>query len=315
MRVHLVAGRGALAKRVAVLLPMTVAACALLVPSTSSAHGRNHRSAHHNKSNKHHNHHHHGRPGGPGTSGGSGGSNTGHGLQSHGQKLRLALNTNQSSNWFGYNQGALEPGKSLFTSITGNWVVPTATQHTSGQAESSSDWIGIGGGCMETSCTATDSTLIQTGTEQDVGSNGAASYSAWYELIPAPSISIPMTVKPGDTMSASITQTAPGVWSITLTDVTENENFSTTVPYSSTEGSAEWIEETPLDIGTNAGFAALPNLTKVPFSNATANGAAANLQTSEEMQLIDSNGNVIGAPSAPLSTTSFDDCAWASSCS
>ncbi len=124
-----------------------------------------------------------------------------------------------------------------------------------------------------------------------------------------------MTVQPGDHMHSAISQIVPGLWTITLNDVTRGENFSTTVPYTSTEGSAEWIEETPLVLGTNAGFAALPNLSNVPFTNATANGAAANLQASEEMELTDSNGNVIGAPSAPLSATSFDACAWASSCS
>ena len=90
-------------------------------------------------------------------------------LKSHGQLLRLAphgltLNTNSSSNWFGYNQGSLEQGGKLFNSISANWTVPTVTQHTAGQAEASSDWIGIGGGCIDASCTTTDSTLIQTGT-------------------------------------------------------------------------------------------------------------------------------------------------------
>ena len=56
-------------------------------------------------------------------------------LKSHGQLLRLAphglkANTNSSSNWFGYNQGTLEQGSKLFNSITGDWTVPTATQHT-----------------------------------------------------------------------------------------------------------------------------------------------------------------------------------------
>ncbi len=322
MRVHLVAGRGAIVKRLAIVLPVIVAACALLLPSTSlagSGHAKNHKAAHHKKSHKHKHKHKNKphkpakkthKPGAPGSKGT---------LKSHGQTLKLLrLNANQSSNWFGYNQGALEPGKTLFNSITGTWTVPTATQHTSGQDESSSDWIGIGGGCMDTSCTTTDSTLIQTGTEQDVSSNGTASYSAWYELVPAPSITITnMTVKPGDTMTASIKELIndANAWTITITDTTRNETYSTTVPYSSTHGSAEWIEETPLVIGTNAGFAALPNLSTVPFSSATANGAPANFQAAEEMDLTDSNGSVIGAPSAPKSSQSFDACAWASSCS
>ena len=243
-------------------------------------------------------------------------------LTSHGQLLRLAphlrSNTNSSSNWFGYGQGTLEQGSKLFNSITGDWTVPTATQHTSGQAEDSSDWIGIGGGCIDAGCTATDSTLIQTGTEQDVDSTGAASYSAWWELVPAPSLTISnMTVAPGDHMHASISEVVPDsdVWTITIQDVTRGETFTQTAPYPSTHATAEWIEETPLEIGTDAGFAALPNLTNPAFSSATANGASAGLKASEEMDLVDSNGNVIGAPSAPNSTADgFDACAWASTC-
>src|SRR5205823_3285261 len=135
-------------------------------------------------------------------------------LSAHGQLLKLApgtrAHTNQSQNWFGYNQGTLEQGSKLFNSITGDWTVPTASQHTKGQDEYSSDWIGIGGGCVDANCNIGDTTLIQTGTEQDVASNGKASYSAWWELIPAPSLTITnMTVRPGDKMHASIAQTTP----------------------------------------------------------------------------------------------------------
>lgn len=237
-----------------------------------------------------------------------------------GQLLRLThlgFNTNTSSNWFGYQQGAVEQGGKLFTSITGNWTVPTATQHTSGQAEDSADWIGIGGGCVDSSCDVGDETLIQTGTEQDVASNGTASYDAWYELVPAPELQITsMTVKPGDQMHASISQAAPEVFDVTIQDVTQNESYSTTVPYPSTMDTAEWIEETPLEIGTNAGFAALPNLTDPAFNSLTVNGANPNLTSAEQIQLTDSSGNVIGTPSAPNSTgNGFSECTWTSTCS
>jgi hypothetical protein len=119
-------------------------------------------------------------------------------------------------------------------------------------------------------------------------------------------------------MHASISELAndADVWNITIQDVTKNESFSTTVPYPSTHATAEWIEETPLEIGTNAGFAALPNLTNPAFSSGTVNGAAVKLTPSEEMQLIDSGGNVIGTPSAPNAAGSgFDACTWATTCS
>jgi len=238
-----------------------------------------------------------------------------------GQLLRLThfgFNTNTSSNWFGYQQGAIEQGGKLFHAISGSWTVPTATQHTSGQAENSADWIGIGGGCVDANCAVGDQTLIQTGTEQDVSATGQASYDAWYEVIPAPELQITsMTVAPGDQMQASISQIATGadVWNLTIKDVTRNESFSTTLPYPSTMDTAEWIEETPLEIGTNAGFAALPNLTDPGFNSATVNGANPHLTTAEEMQLTDSSGNVIGSPSAPNSTgNGFSACTWATSC-
>jgi hypothetical protein len=233
---------------------------------------------------------------------------------SHGQSIHVLAHTSSSTNWFGYDQGSLALGGTLFNSVGGTWIVPAASEHTAGQAAYSSDWIGIGGGCVDSGCTVGDSTLIQTGTEQD--SDGG--YSAWWELVPAPSTTITsMTVQPGDQMQASIAEVVPdsNVWTITLRDVTENESFTTTVPYSSTHLTAEWIEETPLLIGTDAGFAALPNLTTIPFTNATVNGHDANLQVSQEIDLTDSNGNVIGTPSAPNATADgFDLCAWASTC-
>jgi hypothetical protein len=248
-------------------------------------------------------------------------------LKSHGQRLSLAVprhhllraNTNQSNNWFGYDQGVLEQGGKLFHSITGDWTVPSATQHTAGQAEASSDWIGIGGGCIDAGCTLTDETLIQTGTEQDVASDGTASYSAWWEIIPVPSLTITsMKVGPGDHMHASISELVSfsDIWKITIQDVTRGESFSTTVPYPSTHATAEWIEETPLEIGTSAGLAALPNLSDPAFDLGTTNGHPANLKPSEQIQLIDSSGHVIGAPSSPDSDLDgFGDCAWSTSCS
>ena len=221
----------------------------------------------------------------------------------------------QSNNWSGYNKGVLETG-SPFTSVTGSWVVPTAKPHKQGEDEYSSSWIGIGGGCLDTSCTTTDSTLIQTGTEQDVAADGSTSYSTWYELIPAPSISTPLAVKPGDTVSASVAETVPGVWTISLANVTTGQNWSTTVPYTSTHATAEWIEETPVVFGSNGvQVGPLPNLGTVSFSGATVNGTPAALNPAEAMQLVDFNNTVLATPSNPGSSgTSFNDCTYATSC-
>ena len=147
-----------------------------------------------------------------------------HGHLLHLVKPGLGANASKSSNWFGYNQGSQERGMK-FHSIAGDWTVPSARQHTKGRSESSSTWIGIGGGCTNAKCTRGDETLIQTGTEQDVSASGKPSYSAWWEIIPAPSMTIAdMKVRPGDHMRANITEAPRGseIWHITLQNLTRH---------------------------------------------------------------------------------------------
>jgi hypothetical protein len=243
----------------------------------------------------------------------------GHGVIHVVRGIGVGVNTNQSSNWSGYNIGADYPQVAtgtLFTSISGEWTVPTATAHTAGQAEDSASWIGIGGGCVTDDCAVTDSTLIQAGTEQDVSASGQASYDAWWEIIPETETEVSLPVHAGDTVQVTIAQTSlPGDWSIVIDNLTTGQEFTTTTPYTSTEDTAEWIEETPLEIGTGGtGVATMPNLSTVSFINASYNGINPKFQAVDEMQL--DNDNVIEAtPSAPGSAlSSFNDCTWATSC-
>jgi hypothetical protein len=226
-----------------------------------------------------------------------------------------ALNANQSTNWSGYNQGSLEDGNELYTSITGTWVVPRATAHLKGQQEYSSTWVGIGGGCVNSGCTTTDNTLIQAGTEQDVAPSGKASYSAWWEIIPEPSTPVSLAVTAGNTVRVTITEGTPGQWTIVISNLSTGRNVTVATPYSSTHATAEWIVETPLIIGTGGGFAALPNLTPTHFDNALTDGANPGLVAAEQMQLVDSNSHVIAQPSAPdTNRDGFADCAWRTAC-
>jgi len=226
-------------------------------------------------------------------------------------------NANESSNWFGYNQGTLEQGGTQFHSIAGDWTVPKASQHKKGRAEASSTWIGIGGGCVDAKCNAGDATLIQMGTEQDISASGKASYSAWWEVIPGPAFTIDkLRVRPGDHMHANISERVKNsnVWRITLRNVTRNRTFTKTVPYTSTHATAEWIQETPVIIGANAGFADLPNLSRTTFNRARVNGRPAGLKSSERM-LLTSGNKVVGTPSAPdRQHDGFALCSWASRC-
>ena len=65
----------------------------------------------------------------------------------------ISVGANQSSNWSGYNQGTLEQGGGvMFNSVSATWRVPTATAHAPNEAEYSSTWVGIGGGCVDAAC-------------------------------------------------------------------------------------------------------------------------------------------------------------------
>lgn len=229
----------------------------------------------------------------------------------------------QSTNWLGYNQGTLEQqslgrGATMFHAITGDWNVPKVRRHARRGDQFSATWAGIGGGCVDAACNVGDNTLIQAGTEQDVV-GGRPQYSAWWEVIPAPSVTIStMKVTPGDHMHLDIHETTMGseIWSITLADVSRNESFTQTVSYSSSYATAEWIEETPLIIGTGAGFAALPKVAEVVFDNGTTNGGSPSLLASEEIKLVNSrSGRVYAVPSSPDGDANgFAGCAWARSC-
>jgi Peptidase A4 family len=227
----------------------------------------------------------------------------------------VALDASQSANWSGYNQGSIEQGGKLFSEVRGTWVVPAASQHTAGEQEYSSTWIGIGGGCVDAGCTITDGTLIQEGTEQDVAPDGTPSYDAWWELIPAPEVVISgFDIHPGDLITADIKEVKPDLWWFFMLDRTTGQRFSKFTPYTSTHATAEWITETPLIIGTGGGLAAMPNLTTVHMQLAKTNFAPANLSDSEAIQLVQSSQVVATPSNVDPDADGFNDCTWATSC-
>ncbi len=242
--------------------------------------------------------------------------------------VMVAVNANQSNNWSGYNQGKIEKAVSAgFHSISGDWIVPTATPHKSGESEFSSTWLGIGGGCEDSTCSQQDNTLIQTGTEQDIVYDALAGtttpqYSAWYELIPQAETPVSLPVKPGDHMHAAVAESpvGSGNWTITLQNVTQGQTFTTGVTYQSTYGSAEWIAEAPTVVSItplppSAGYGPLPNLGTVAFSGAVVDGSSAGLTPAEQFQMVDLLGNPIATPSAPNATADgFGVCTYASTC-
>lgn len=193
---------------------------------------------------------------------------------------------NTSGNWSGYERTT---GGS-FTDITSNWTVPTASSCSSGDTYSSA-WIGIDG--------ATNSDLIQTGTESDCVS-GSAFYQAWWEIIPAAEQPITGTVNPGDKMFAEIKQGVSN-WTITIKDLTQNWAYSTNQSYSGSLSSAEWILEAPT---VNGSIATLTNYGSATFSDDTQNGVnPQHSYSTDSVDMVDSGNNKISTTSNPNSLT------------
>ncbi|HEX4216583.1 MAG TPA: G1 family glutamic endopeptidase [Candidatus Dormibacteraeota bacterium] len=199
--------------------------------------------------------------------------------------LQAARNAGwQSENWSGYAITG-----STYTSVTGTWTVPTV-QPSSSDAYSSS-WVGIDG--------YNDGDLIQTGTEQD-SIGGQAEYQAWWEILPAAETPISsITVSPGDTIRASITQGTGGEWTISIEDLTSGQTFSTQQSYSGPLSSAEWIEEAPQ---VNGSIAPMANYGESSFVPETVNSGSPGFTSSDAGVLVQ-NGVQVSTPSDPNAET------------
>src|SRR5947208_5818657 len=99
--------------------------------------------------------------------------------------------TSVSSNWSGYAVSGAS-----FSSVRGGWTQPAAAC-TSGSS-SAAFWVGLGGN------SDTSQVLEQIGTSSDCNANGTASYSAWYELVPAASVPIKLKLAAGNKVWASV---------------------------------------------------------------------------------------------------------------
>ena len=149
--------------------------------------------------------------------------------------LAASANVADSANWAGY---AVHGKGQQFRRVVGSWQIPSGSCQP-GQSTYSATWVGIGG------YSASSHALEQIGTELDCNSAGQAVPTAWAELVPDPSVNLPMTVSPGDAMMASVTVRGHSV-TLSLTDATSGQSFSHTYDDPTVDiSSAEWIVEAP----------------------------------------------------------------------
>ena len=207
----------------------------------------------------------------------------------HHPRIRVAGSGNKAAGWASSNWSGYALTGSGYSSVTAHWVVQAVSR--SHKATYSSEWVGIDG--------FSNSSLIQTGTESDYY-NGAAHYDAWWEILPAAETVIPsIVVSPGDQMSATMTKGSGSSWTITISDMSRNETFSTVQTYTGPQTSAEWIEEAP---SVGGRIAPLANYGQTTFDPGTVNGINPGLTASDGGVMIQ-KGIQVSTDSNPDSDT------------
>jgi len=212
--------------------------------------------------------------------------------------------TATTSSWAGYAVTAAAP----YTSASATWQVPDVS-YDGGKTpygyEYVLNWTGIGG--------YGDSTLIQLGTESVVSTSGAKTFYTWYELYPAVSVNVGLTVKPGDIVTASLQCTAAcspsqkQTWQLVISDNTTGAAWTQNLQYQSSMASAEWIVEPPY----YNGFLPLADYGKATYDPVMANGQNPNLSLSANGLIMMGSWGQTSNPSAPVNGDVFSTC-WGS---
>ncbi len=200
---------------------------------------------------------------------------------------------NLSTNW----SGEVDSGAGAsFDGVEGDWVVPSV--QASATDGFSATWLGIDG--------VDASSLIQLGTAQNSGPDGL--YYAWAEFLPGSeevigNTSGPAPVAPGDQMDAQILETSPGVFTITLDDITQDWSFSGPFDYSTPGITAEWIEEDP---SSNTGLLPFADYGSTEFTNVAVAGSGLSGAALSPVYMSTDSGAITSYPGAvDVSTDSF----------
>lgn len=194
-----------------------------------------------------------------------------------------------STNWAGYAATG-----STYNSVSASWTQPTVSC-AAGETSASSFWVGLDG--------YTSRTVEQIGTSANC-QNGTPTYYAWYEMYPKLSGQLPVTISPGDTITATVTAGAKGLFTLTLSVNGGTPQTITGTDRHAALSSAEVITEAPSSNHGPFGTLGLADFGSVGFSNATVNGETLAAANPDEITM--AQGAIVKAqPSTPLSDGSF----------
>src|SRR5205085_4544933 len=134
--------------------------------------------------------------------------------------VRASITPQISSNWSGYAAISADPAAPVtFSDVTGTWKVPKATC-TAGRFSSAAFWVGLGG--YDSNSTSLEQLGIAAECE---GTTRVPKYDAWWELVPASSVRIPLVIHAGDTVTAAVLVQGQTI-TYSLKDVTRGTRVS-----------------------------------------------------------------------------------------
>jgi hypothetical protein len=200
-----------------------------------------------------------------------------------------------STNWSGYAVNGGGP----FTTVVSSWVQPAVK--CSGGNQYAAFWDGLDG--------YSDSTVEQTGSiGYCTGSRHSRTYTpayyAWYEMYPAAMVEFSNPVKPGDGMTASVTGSSSGSFTLVLHDATQNWTQTVNATLANPGlSSAEVIAEAP---SSNFGVLPLADFGTLTFTGALVNGKAmASYPASQLTEItMESKSGALEAQPGPITGTS-----------
>ena len=183
--------------------------------------------------------------------------------------------TAQSTNWSGY---AVTGANGAFNSVSASWIQPAVTCPRHGQ-QFSSFWAGLDG--------FNSNSVEQTGTEADCN-RGTPRYFGWFEMFPAFPVNFSNPVRPGDSISASVTFSGTTTFTLVLHDATQGWTQNIVQNQSGlARSSAEVITEAP---SSNSGVLPLANFGTVNYSTSSANGTSLGTQNPIQIIMVNNSG-------------------------
>ncbi len=203
-----------------------------------------------------------------------------------------------SENWAGYV--VTSNNDSGFSAVSGQWKEPQVDCTANSGPTYSAYWVGLGGGGQQSTA------LEQIGTQGDCSASGAATYYAWYELVPSAPVKLSLAIHPGDSIWARTAVNGDQV-SLFITDQTTHQTWSKTLTMTSATpdtSTAEWVAEAPSECAGGAMSDCTPltlaNFGTTRFSDAhtTSNGHVGSISdsnwTAEAIELEPSSSSLFG---------------------